>query len=193
MTKGPHNITSAAAQLYARSGQLATADLLFSRGKLKDKECRLGCGENESMRHLFVKCRNYQQLRDEACEQTIAKTELKLATMQIKGIVKDNLIAAAKSLFTDSSTIWGPLHLTMFYLGQIPDLDVLIPPNHGLNQIALLRLKTHISSDWHMSSIRLAGRIFGDYQRRMAIDNKVPLKPSSIPYSSRTYTSNRRR
>ena len=110
-------------------------------------------------------------------------------TMQIEGIVRDNLVTAAKSLFSDNPCIW-PLHLTMYYLGQIPDLDVLIPHNHRLDSVTLMRLKTHLSSDWHTSSIRLAGRIFGDYQKRMAIFNNIPLKPLSP--SSRTFISNSR-
>ena len=180
---------SAAVQLYARSGQLATADLLFMRGKLQDKQCRSGCAENETIRHLFVKCPIYQQWREEALDKVTEKTVLKLATMQIEGIVRDNLVTAAKSLFSDNPCIW-PLHLTMYYLGQIPDLDVLIPHNHKLDSVTLMRLKTHLSSDWHTSSIRLAGRIFGDYQKRMAIFNNIPLKPLSP--SSRTFISNSR-
>ena len=57
---------SAAVQLYARSGQLPTADLLFARNKLPGKECRLGCHEDESMWHIFVKCAVYQQWRQDA-------------------------------------------------------------------------------------------------------------------------------
>jgi len=181
---------SAAVQLYARSGQLATADLLFTRGKLSDNRCRLGCDDVESMRHIFVNCATYQQWRHEAQEQLVHKTMLKLETMKIEGAVKANLISAAKSLFTDDPTTW-PLHLTMYYLGQIPDLDAFIPPNHGLNGITLMRLKTHIASDWHTSSIRLAGRIFGDYQRRMAGLMNIPFK-NSLSYSLRTYVSNRK-
>jgi len=76
----------------------------------------------------------------------------------------------------------------MFYLGQIPDLETLIPPDHGLNKITMMKLKTHLSSDWHMSSIRLAGRIFGDHQRRMASLNNIPLKTHSYsPRSIRTH------
>lgn len=177
---------SAAVQLYARSGQLATADILFRRGKIQDNGCRLGCNDVESMRHVFVKCAVYQQWRDEACEHTVENTTLKLSSMQLEGPVKDILISAAKSLFSDHPTIW-PLHLTMFYIGQIPDLETLIPPDHGLNKITMMKLKTHLSSDWHMSSIRLAGRIFGDYQRRMASLNNIPLKtPSYPPRSIRT-------
>ena len=95
--------------------------------------------------------------------------------MKVEGPIQTILIAAAESLFIDNSLTW-PLHLTMYYLGQIPDINTLIPPDHDMNKITLLRLKAHISSDWHTSSIRLAGCIFGDYQRRMANLNNIPLK-----------------
>ena len=180
---------SAALQLYARSGQLPTADLLFARGKLPGKKCCLGCDEDESMRHIFVKCPIYQQWRHEAREQLIDKTTSKLESMKIDGSVKINLIHAAKHLFTDNPVIW-PLHLTMYYLGQIPSLDTFIPVDNKLNKITLARLKSHISADWHTSSIRLAGRIFGDYQKRMAIIN-IPSRNTSTSIL-RTYTSNRR-
>ncbi|KAF8157253.1 hypothetical protein B0H34DRAFT_798547 [Crassisporium funariophilum] len=39
---------SAAVQLYARSGQLATADTLKKRNKIDNDICRLGCNETES-------------------------------------------------------------------------------------------------------------------------------------------------
>jgi len=39
---------SAAVQLYARLGQLATADILRKRNKLENDECRLGCDATES-------------------------------------------------------------------------------------------------------------------------------------------------
>jgi len=83
-----------AVQLYARSGQ---ADLLFARNKLPGKECRLGCHEDGSMRHIFVKCAVYQQWRQNAHDQLVDKTTLKLETMKIEGPVKTNLISAAKS------------------------------------------------------------------------------------------------
>lgn len=181
---------SAAVQLYARSGQLATADVLHTRGKLQDNSCRLGCADIETMRHLFVKCLVYKQWRDEAADQVTERTMLKLETMQIEGVMMDKLCNAAKSLFSDSPSVW-PLHLTMYYLGQIPDLDVLIPPNRGLNSVTLMRLKTHLASDWHTSCIRLAGRIFGDFQKRMAVLNNIPLK--SLSPSSRIFMSNYRR
>ena len=39
---------SAAVQLYARSGQLATADILKEWKKIDDDKCRLGCNATES-------------------------------------------------------------------------------------------------------------------------------------------------
>ena len=56
---------SAAVQLYARSGQLATADILKKQNKLDDDKCRLGCDATESPQHLFINCPKYQEWRDE--------------------------------------------------------------------------------------------------------------------------------
>jgi len=40
-----------------------------------------------------------------------------------------------------------------------------------MGEIAKRQLRSHISLDWHTLSIRLAGRIFGDYQHRMVVMN----------------------
>lgn len=90
--------------------------------------------------------------------------ELKLLNMQTEEAVKTGLLEAAKFLFTDNAIIW-PLHRSLYYLGQIPNLDPSISREAGMVEIEKRRLRSHISSDWHTSSIRLAGRIFGDYQR----------------------------
>jgi hypothetical protein len=50
---------SAIVQLYARSGQLPTADTLQSRGKLDTPNCRMGCNAIEDMHHIFVDCPRY--------------------------------------------------------------------------------------------------------------------------------------
>jgi hypothetical protein len=170
---------SAAVQLYARSGQLATADILKKRNQLEDDKCRLGCDATETPRHLFVNCIKYQEWRDESLKEVLDRTELKLATFEIVGETKENIIAAAKSLFIDS-LIW-PLHFSLYYLGQLPNLNILFSENSIINPIQKRRLVSHLAADWHTSSIRLAGRIFGDFQKRMAVLNDSPY----------TYTSNR--
>ena len=47
---------SAAIQLYARSGQLAMADVLYRRGKKDSDLCCLGCDATGDMHHIFVYC-----------------------------------------------------------------------------------------------------------------------------------------
>jgi hypothetical protein len=97
------------------------------------------------------------------------KTELKIETFEVVGEAKENVMAAAKSLFTDS-LIW-PLHYSLYYLGQIPSLNKLFPANSNINPIQERHLISHLAADWHTSSIRLANRIFGDFQKCMAILN----------------------
>ena len=160
---------SAAVQLYARSGQLATADVLKKRNQLLDDKCRLGCNATESPRHLFISCQIYQDWRVESLHEMIAKTELKLETFQVVGKTKENIIETAKSLFTDS--IRWPLHFSLYYIGQIPNLGTLFHENSNINPIQKRRLIAHLSTDWHTLSIRLAGRIFGDFQKHMAVLN----------------------
>jgi hypothetical protein len=160
---------SAVVQLYARSGQLATADILKRRNQLDDDKCRLGCDATESPRHLFVVCGKYQDWRDESLKEVMEKTELKLTTFEVEGETKENIMAAAKSMFIDS-VIW-PLHFSFYYLGQLPSINALFSENSNINPIQRQRLISHLASDWHTSSIRLAGRIFGDFQKRMAVLN----------------------
>lgn len=161
---------SAAVQLYARSGQLATAEVLYKRGKRDNDLCSLGCDETGDMHHLFVRCKQYKRWREDARRELLERMELKLLNMQTEEAVKTGLLEAAKFLFTDNAIIW-PLHRSLYYLGQIPNLDPSISREAGMVEIEKRRLRSHISSDWHTSSIRLAGRIFGDYQRRMAVMN----------------------
>ena len=160
---------SAAIQLYARSGQLATADILRKQNKLEDNKCRLGCNATESLQHLFINCQKYQEWRDEASREALMKTELKTDTIRISRDTKRNLTEAAKSLFTDKM-IW-PLNFSLYYLGQIPNLDKCLPENLDINFIQKRCLISHLTADWHTMSIRLAGRIFGDFQKRMAAMN----------------------
>ncbi|KAF8163596.1 hypothetical protein B0H34DRAFT_639066, partial [Crassisporium funariophilum] len=131
--------------------------------------CRLGCNETESPRHLFVECKQYQQWRIDATQEVLEKTELKTDTIGIAGIAKENLLTAAKSLFKDDPTVW-PLQHSHYFLGQIPNIKNLINDN-SISTIQKQCIKSHISSDWHTTSIQLVGRIFGDFQKRMAVLN----------------------
>ena len=143
---------SAAIQLYAGSGQLMTAEVLYKRGKKSNDLCSFRCQVMEDMHHIFISCKQYGQWRNEANRDLVDRTELKLSNMQIEGASKNSLFATAKLLFTDSAVIW-PLHHLLFYLGKIPYLNLLISKEAGISEIVQRRLKSHLSSDWHTSSI----------------------------------------
>jgi hypothetical protein len=156
---------SAVVQLYARSGQLPTADTLHSRGKLETPNCRMGCNTIEDMHHIFVECPRYTDWRFKATNDILTRSKAKLAEKELEEANAVDLLVAAKSLFVDSP-IW-PLQYSAFYLGHIPKLDALVPRNHDLSNITHTRLIHHFASDWHTACIRLAGRIWGDWQKEM--------------------------
>lgn len=120
----------------------------------------------------FVSCKKNGQWRDEANRDLVDGTELKLLNMQIEGALKNGLLNTAnlKLFFMNSAVIW-PLDHLLFSLGQIPNLNPLILKEAGNGDIAQRRLRLHLSSNWHTSSIQLSGQIFGDYQQRMAVLN----------------------
>ncbi|KAJ7761471.1 hypothetical protein B0H14DRAFT_2403719 [Mycena olivaceomarginata] len=60
---------SAVIQLYAHSGQLPTADVLYSRGKLETPLCRLGCKAIKDQHHIFVNCPRYAPWRTSAANE----------------------------------------------------------------------------------------------------------------------------
>ncbi|KAJ7243120.1 hypothetical protein B0H12DRAFT_1131436, partial [Mycena haematopus] len=159
---------SAVIQLYARSGQLPTAETLESRAKLDVCMCRLGCMAVESMHHIFVDCAHFSAWRNDAAEEVATRTERKLVEA---GIVIDHvqrpILIAAKSLFIDDAVVW-PLKISQYYLGQIPSIEAYITRGLFPDAAKRRKLMSHLSSDWHTSSIRLAGRIFGSIQRTMA-------------------------
>ena len=161
---------SATVQLYVRSGQLATAEVLYNRGKKENDLCSLGCDATGDMHHIFVYCRQYNRWREDVSRELMERMELKVANMETEEIIKIGLLTAAKSLFSDDAVIW-PLHCSLYYLGQIPNLDLLISKEADIGEVSRCRLRAHMASDWHTSSIQLTGWIFGDYQRRMGVLN----------------------
>ncbi|KAJ6566379.1 hypothetical protein B0H19DRAFT_1351815 [Mycena capillaripes] len=122
---------SAIIQLYARSGQLPSADLLHSRGKLDTPLCRVDCNAIEDMHHIIVECPRYAEWRTKATTDLLRRA------------------------------------YSVYYLGHIPRINALVP-NTNNNKIDHSRLIHHFASDWHTACIRLAGRIWGDWQREMS-------------------------
>ncbi|KAJ7653610.1 hypothetical protein DFH06DRAFT_994219, partial [Mycena polygramma] len=111
--------------------------------------CRMGCDAVESVHHIFVDCVQFAEWRADTAVELVARTERKL------------------SLFVDDPTIW-PLKISQYYLGQVPSIRAHITREMMPNNIKRRKLSSHLSSEWHTSAIRLAGRIFGSIQRTMA-------------------------
>ncbi|KAJ7787436.1 hypothetical protein B0H13DRAFT_1459946, partial [Mycena leptocephala] len=97
---------SAVIQLYARSGQLPTAETLELRSKLDSGMCRLGCCAVESMHHIFVECPHFTDWRRDAASELLARTALKLTEAGIPEEAQRWVLYAAKSLFTDDAVVW---------------------------------------------------------------------------------------
>ncbi|KAJ6606210.1 hypothetical protein DFH09DRAFT_865171, partial [Mycena vulgaris] len=98
------------------------------------------CNAIEDPHHIFVECRRYQEWRMKATEDAVTKTTMKLDEKGIEETARN---------------------------GHIPPLDGLLPANTMDNVVSRERLLHHFAAEWHLKAIRLAGRIFGDYQREM--------------------------
>ncbi|KAJ6530474.1 hypothetical protein DFH09DRAFT_1093520 [Mycena vulgaris] len=165
---------SAAVQLYARSGQLPVAATMYKRKKSNDEGCIFGCNAIEDAHHIFVECRRYREWRTKATEDVVMKTTMKLDEKGVEETARNCLLKAAKFLFARKDDIW-PLKHTFYYLGHIPPLEGLLPINAMDNVVSREQLLHHFAAEWHLKAIRLAGRIFGDYQREMSKRN-APMK-----------------
>ena len=158
---------TALVQLYARSGQLPTAEGMVQKGQGKDKSCRIGCKAIEDMHHIFVVCPEYAKLREEAKKEVAKRTQARIQAFNIEETCMSSLLQKAKSLFIDCRTTW-PLHYSFYYLGHTPPIDSNVRDDIFASQIQRDRFIHNVKSDWHMSSIRLASRIYGRLQKEMA-------------------------
>jgi hypothetical protein len=154
-------------QLYARSGQLPTAEGMVQKGQSEDKSCRMGCRAIEDMHHIFVVCPVYTKLRKEAEMEVTKRTRARIQSFEIEETCMTSLLRKAKSLFTDCNFTW-PLHYSFYYLGHTPPLDSNVPLDSFKNRIQRERFLHNIKGDWHLSSVRLASRIYGRLQKEMA-------------------------
>ncbi|KAK7005425.1 hypothetical protein R3P38DRAFT_2794615 [Favolaschia claudopus] len=71
--------------------------------------------------------------------------------------------------YTNKNEGKRPLGHSLYYLGQLPNLDLAFPPSQTSDELGRRKLLHHLAADWHLASIRLAGRIFGCLQREMAV------------------------
>jgi hypothetical protein len=155
---------TALVQLYARSGQLPTADGMFNKKASISSLCRFGCPHTETPHHIFVVCPRFSELRNNELSSLEVLIKRRLDDADIDTPHQTPIIQLAKSIFSDSNSIW-PLHSTAFFLGQIPKVEPLLSPLSITNSVKRSRLIHNIATDLHLSSVRLTSRIFGDLQK----------------------------
>jgi hypothetical protein len=159
---------TALVQLYARSGQLPTADGMYQKKALLSRLCRFGCPDNENPHHIFVDCDRFSELRsnERVALSSSVKNRLDIASICLSD--QAPVLALAESIFINSNLFW-PLHSTYFYLGQIPKVSPHLLPSPSLdNSVTRSRLVHNIASDIHLSSVRLTSRIFGNLQKEIS-------------------------
>jgi hypothetical protein len=155
---------TALVQLYARSGQLPTADGMYQKNATTSSVCRFGCPATENPHHIFVECERFSEMRSKELLSLSVSIKKKLDEAAIDLPLQSHILHLAKFIFSDSDIIW-PLHSTVFFLGQIPKIEPLLSATAMNNSVNRSRLIHNIASDLHLSSVRLASRIFGDLQK----------------------------
>ncbi|RDX46496.1 hypothetical protein OH76DRAFT_1558338 [Lentinus brumalis] len=165
---------SAAVQLYSRSSQLDTAFTRYSRYGDCSPWCHAGCAAVETAHHVFVVCPAFDRFRQSALRDVIRDTSEQLTTAKTTPTLTEVVLRVTSALFSDSSEVW-PQHTSRYYLGTMPPLQNIIRFPDTLDG---RRLLTRVVQAWHLASIRLASRIWGEYKRRTS---------SRQPYTSPTF------
>jgi Reverse transcriptase (RNA-dependent DNA polymerase) len=164
-TKAPSAYT-ALVQLYARSGQLASAEGMFQKKAAISQLCRFGCPATENPHHIFVDCEHYSELRTSALTAVMSSVQKRLVEAEVDICHQNSVMNTVKYIFSDSKDVW-PLQSSAFFLGQIPKIEPLLSPCAMTSSVDRSRLIHIIANDLHLSSTRLASRIYGDFQKEM--------------------------
>ena len=144
---------------------MVTWPTCLKRTVISNDACRFGCRATEDMYHLFVACERYREWRQETENRMLEAVETRLASMQnLEADVLEILTKAAKSIISDDGA-W-PMSQSCYYLGYIPPFQHLLPKS--INELTSCRLCHSLANRWHIESVRLASRIYGDLQREMA-------------------------
>ncbi|KAF9008468.1 hypothetical protein BDZ89DRAFT_1079046 [Hymenopellis radicata] len=121
--------------------------------------CRYGCRTIDDEHHIFIECRRFHKLREEATVSVSRLTATRIDDTLGVGVHGDfgPLRTAAELLFSRDGSVW-PLGSSTYYLGYLPPLDALL---------SAVRFDTVIAREKFLSGISkgLASRIFGLYQK----------------------------
>jgi hypothetical protein len=135
--------------------------------KTGNSECRYGCQFTEDMYHVFVKCKRFVEVREEAKRLILRRVEKRIEECKMDKSHATGLTSAAKLFFCDSDLLW-PLHYSVYYLGHVPKLDALVSMEAFTGTATRARFLHNVHGDFHMAGIHLTSRIWGIVQKDMA-------------------------
>jgi hypothetical protein len=119
----------------------------------------------EDTHHVFITCKTFDKLREDVCWEMVEKMRQKIEVMGWEAQFT-SLLQTAESLFSDCSITW-PIHYLFYYLGHILKLDAHVNLNIFNSRLKHRRFIHNISSNWHLSAIRLVSHIWGKVQKEM--------------------------
>jgi hypothetical protein len=104
-------------------------------------------------------------MRSKELESLLTSIKKKLDDAEVDPLDQKHIMDTAKYIFSDSKNVW-PLQSSMYFLGQIPKVEPLLPPL-SMTPVNGSRLIHNLATDMHLASARLALRIYGDLQKEM--------------------------
>ena len=93
--------------------------------KTENSGCRYGCQFTEDMYHVFIKCRRFVEIREEAKRLIVRRVEKGIDEYKLDESHAMGLTKAAKLSFCDLNLLWL-LHYSVYYLGHVPKLNSLV-------------------------------------------------------------------
>ena len=123
-----------------------------------------GCPLAEDMYHIFIHCRRFIELREEARRLLLNKVEKKIDEYKFEESHVMGLLKSAKSFFYNSDIVW-PLHCSAYYLGHVPKLDGLVSMEAFTSAAMHRCFLNNIHSEFHIVGIHLTSCIWGMVQR----------------------------
>jgi hypothetical protein len=106
-------------------------------------------------------------MQSKELESLVTSIKKKLDDAKVDLHDQTHIMDTAKFIFSDSKNVWL-LQSSMYFLGQIPKLETLLPPLSMISPIDHSRLIHNLATDMHLVSAHLASRIYGDLQKEMA-------------------------
>ncbi|KAF9234430.1 hypothetical protein BU15DRAFT_52628, partial [Melanogaster broomeanus] len=151
---------SVVVQLYARSSQFDASATRYKRLGDTAYCCQHCCHRAESSHHIFAHCPSFAVIRGHHSERLVCDTGRTLSNEPSH--IRDVFCDAVSRLFQDDLTLW-PQFGTRYYFGALPSLPKLANTHKIHVSSRTLHRLAHL---WHTHSVRLAGRIWGEYKWR---------------------------